>query len=207
MNQLIKKIRRSANVGLYGSITAILLTIIFHYSPFKVENQNPQAFKWMLVAGTVLAVLAVVMMLLTIRKTTPALRQLDKLEDKIKGYQSYISSLYPSTLVIVVIECVFIVLMSENALFMVIILMVLVLFLSYPNMYKMKHDLGLSDDEMRLLFNDAYIADTQAPYAEPDLSLADAQLAKEEEERTLEEVHTPQDELAKSDEESSEKSK
>ena len=137
----------------------------------------------MLIAGTVLAVLAVVMILLTVRKTTPALRQLDSLDDKIKGYHSYITNLYNSTLAIVVIECILITLMSDTALLMVIILMVLVLFICYPNMYKMKHDLGLTDDEMKSLFGDAYIADAKAAYDEPtaDLPLADAQIEKQQE--------------------------
>ena len=188
MNQLIKKFRRSANIGLYGSIAVVLIAVIFHFSPYHVAYQSQQVMRWMLIAGTILAVLAVVMMLLTIRKTTPALRQLEKLEDKIQGYQSYITSLFSSTLAIVIIECILIILMSDTSLLMVTILMVLVLFLSYPNMYKMKNDLGLTDDQMKQLFGDEYIMDTQAPYAEPDLDLADAQLAKEQEEELAQEA-------------------
>lgn len=187
MNQLIKKFRRSANIGLYGSIAVVLIAVIFHFSPYHVAYQSQQVMRWMLIAGTILAVLAVVMMLLTIRKTTPALRQLEKLEDKIQGYQSYITSLFSSTLAIVIIECILIILMSDTSLLMVTILMVLVLFLSYPNMYKMKNDLGLTDDQMKQLFGDEYIMDTQVPYAEPDLDLADAQLAKEQEEELAQE--------------------
>ncbi len=180
---LIKKLRRSANWGLYGSIAVILLAVIFHFTPYHVAYQSPQVARWMLIAGTVLAVLAVVMILLTVRKTTPALRQLDSLDDKIKGYHSYITNLYNSTLAIVVIECILITLMSDTALLMVIILMVLVLFICYPNMYKMKHDLGLTDDEMKSLFGDAYIADAKAAYDEPtaDIPLADAQIEKQQE--------------------------
>ena len=187
MNQLIKKFRRSANIGLYGSIAVVLIAVIFHFSPYHVAYQSQQVMRWMLIAGTIFAVLAVVMMLLTIRKTTPALRQLEKLEDKIQGYQSYITSLFSSTLAIVIIECILIILMSDTSLLMVTILMVLVLFLSYPNMYKMKNDLGLTEDQMKQLFGDEYIMDTQAPYAEPDLDLADAQLAKEQEEELAQE--------------------
>lgn len=182
-NTLIKKFRHSANVGLYGSIAVILIAVVFHFMPYHISYQSPQVARWMLIAGTVLAVLAVVMILLTVRKTTPALRQLDSLDDKIKGYHSYITNLYNSTLAIVVIECILITLMSDTALLMVIILMVLVLFICYPNMYKMKHDLGLTDDEMKSLFGDAYIADAKAAYDEPtaDLPLADAQIEKQQE--------------------------
>ncbi len=178
---LIKKLRRSANWGLYGSISVILLAVIFHFMPYHISYQSPQVARWMLIAGTMLAVLAVVMILLTVRKTTPALRQLDNLDDKIKGYHSYITNLYNSTLAIVVIECILITLMSDTTLLMVVMLMVLVLFICYPNMYKMKHDLGLTDDEMKSLFGDAYIASSQPAYAEPDLELADAQLEMQQE--------------------------
>lgn len=182
--ELIRKTRRTANWGLYGSVGAVILTIIFHFSPFHITYQQPQVAKWMLISGIILAVLAVVMNLMVIRRTTPRLRQLDSLDNKLKGYTAYISNLYSGTLAIVVIECALIILMSDTSLLMVTILLVLLLFLCYPNMYKMKNDLGLNDEEMKSLFGDAYIAGTQPAYDEPapDLPLADAQLAKEEDE-------------------------
>ena len=173
---LIRHIRRTASWSLYGSIVVVLLAVAFHFSPWHIKYQSEQVARWMLISGTVLAVLAVAMMLLSIRKTTPQLRQLDNLDDKIKGYRSFISNLYSGSAIIILIECVLIVLMSDTSLLMVTILMVLVLFISYPNMYKMKHDLGLTDEEMQSLFGDQYLADTTEPYASPDLDLADAQL-------------------------------
>lgn len=183
MKDLIRKIRRTANWGLYGSIAVVLVAIIFHFSPWHITYQSAQVSRWMLISGAILSVLAVTMALLTIRKTTPRLRQLDSLEAKMQGYSTYISNLYRGSLAIVIIECVLIVLMSDTSLLMITILLVLLLFLSYPNMYKMKNDLGLNDGEMKSLFGDAYIAGTQTAYDEPtpDLPLADAQLAKDEE--------------------------
>lgn len=195
MDNNIKKFRRAANVGLYGSIVVVLITVIFHFSPFRVAPQTPEVQRWMLIAGTVLAVLAVVMALMTIRKTTPRIRQLDVMDKKIEAYASYINSLYTSTLTIVVIECVLITLMSESALLMVTILLVLLLFLAYPNMYKMKSDLGLNDEEMKSLFGDAYIGDPVRPDAEPGLDIADAKL--EEVENQDEEVIETHDEDTK----------
>lgn len=195
MDNSIKKFRRAANVGLYGSIVVVLITVIFHFSPFRVAPQTPEVQRWMLIAGTVLAVLAVVMALMTIRKTTPRIRQLDVMDKKIEAYASYINSLYTSTLTIVVIECVLITLMSESALLMVTILLVLLLFLAYPNMYKMKSDLGLNDEEMKSLFGDAYIGDPVRPDAEPGLDIADAKL--EEVENQDEEVIETHDEDTK----------
>lgn len=192
----LKKIRRTANFGLYGSIAVVLITVIFHFSPFHITYQQPNVARWMLIAGTVLAVLAIVMILMMIRKTTPILRQLDKFEEKFTGYTTYINNLYSSTFVIVLIECVLIVLMSDTSLLMVTILLVLLLFLSYPNMYKMKNDLGLTDAEMTALFGDAYISDAAPADAQPDLSSADAQLeidAQNEESDTQEESTPKED--------------
>ncbi len=177
----LKKIRRTANFGLYGSIAVVILTIIFHFSPFHITYQQPNVARWMLMAGTILAVLAIVMILMMIRKTTPILRQKEVFNDKINGYTSYISNLYTTTFFIVIIECVLIILMSDTSLLMVTILLVLLLFLSYPNMYKMKNDLGLTDDEMTALFGDQFIPDAAPADAEPDLPTAHAQLAEAEE--------------------------
>ena len=40
--ELIRKTRRTANWGLYGSVGAVILTIIFHFSPFHITYQQPQ---------------------------------------------------------------------------------------------------------------------------------------------------------------------
>ena len=160
MKDLIRKIRRTANWGLYGSIAVVLVAVIFHFSPWHITYQSAQVSRWMLISGAILSVLAVAMALLTIRKTTPRLRQLDSLEAKMQGYSTYISNLYRGSLAIVIIECVLIVLMSDTSLLMITIL-VLLLFLSYPNMYKMKNDLGLTDDEMTSLFGSTYVRDPQ----------------------------------------------
>ena len=179
---LIKKIRRSANVGLYGSLIVIIAVVIFHFCPYTFAQQTEEVQRMMLIVGMVVAVLAVVLALLAIRKSTPRIRLMDDVDKKIEAYASYISTLYGCTFVVAIIECAIILLMSDTSLLMVTMLLVLLLFLSYPNMYKMKHDLGLEDDTMKALFGDDYIADPVAPDAEPDLNLADAKLAQEAEE-------------------------
>ena len=158
-NPHIKKLRRSANWGLYGSIATIALAITFHFSPWRVAPQTEIVSRWMLISGTVLVVLAIVAILMMVRKTTPSIRQSEAgMEAKLQAYASYITSLFNTTWAIVVIESVIIVLISDTVLLMPTILLVLVLFLCYPNMYKMKHDLGLSDEEMKSLFGSDYIA-------------------------------------------------
>ena len=153
-NPILAKIRHSANIGLYGSLAAVILTAVFHFLPWHITYQSPAVARWMLIAGTILAVLAVVMVLLMIRKTTPRIRQMDTLGLKLQAYADYISNLYYGTLSIVIMECLLIVLMSDSSLLMVTIILVLLLFLAYPNMYKMKADLGLLQEEFNELFPD-----------------------------------------------------
>ena len=76
MQQLTRKIRRSANFGLFGSIAVILVVLIFHFSPWHIPYQSQEVFSWMLISGTILAVLAVVMALFSIRNTPRRLREL-----------------------------------------------------------------------------------------------------------------------------------
>lgn len=147
MDKHLKTIRRSANIGLWGSVAAVILTALFHYvSPYRFYP-SPSTSKWMLVAGSVLAVLAVSASLLVVRKQIPALRQSESLEAKYAGYAHHISSLYLNVLAVVVIICALTILSAQNVLLMLAIVSVLMLFLAYPNSYKMKTDLGLTDDE------------------------------------------------------------
>lgn len=159
MQQLTRKIRRSANFGLFGSIAVILVVLIFHFSPWHITYQSQEVFSWMLISGTILAVLAVVMALFSIRNTPRRLRELPTVEQKMQGYSSYISSLYKGSLAIVVIECILMLLMSNTNLLMITILLVLLMVITFPNMYKIKNDLFLTDDEMTDLYGSDYIRD------------------------------------------------
>ena len=145
-------------MGLWGSVAAVILTVVFIYSPWQFYP-TAHTSRWMLVAGCVLAVLAVSMMLLTVRRQIPLLRQSEGLENKLSGYASHVRSLYTTMFVVVVLLCLFTLFSARNVLLMLALVSVLVLFLNYPNIYRIKVDLGLTDEEMRSLFGDRYIAD------------------------------------------------
>ena len=160
MNKHIKTIQRSSRIGLWGSVGAVILTVVFIYvAPWRFYPSEHTA-RWMLVAGSVLAVLAVSMVLLSVRRQVPLMRQADGLETKLAAYASHIRSLYVTMLAVVVLLCVFTLLSARNVLLMLTIVSVLVLFLNYPNIYRIKIDLGLTDGEMQTLFGDRYIPET-----------------------------------------------
>ncbi len=154
----IKQIRRASRIGLWGSVAVTLLTVLFLYlSPYRFYPSAHTA-RWMLIAGTVLAVLSVSMTLLSVRRQVPLLRQTEDLDAKLKGYAAYVRETYINMLLVVVLLCVFTVLSARNVLLMLTLVTVLVLFLNFPNMYRIKVDLGLDDDQMHALFGDQYIS-------------------------------------------------
>ena len=158
MNNHLKIIRRASAIGLWGSVAAVVITALFHYlSPYRFYPSATTS-RWMLVAGSVLAVLALSASLLVERKQIPALRQSEGLESKLAGYAQHIRSLYLNMLAVVVIICVLTVLSAQNVLLMLAMVSVLMLFLAYPNIYRIKNDLGMTDDEARSLFGDRYIS-------------------------------------------------
>lgn len=157
MNKHIKAIRRNSRLGLWGSVAAVILTVVFIYAvPYRFYP-SANTSRWMLIAGVVLSVLAVSMTLLSVRRQIPRLRQTDDLEGKLGGYSVFIREVYFNMLAVVVIVCAFTLLSARNQLLMLAMVSALVLILCFPNMYKMKADLGLDDDMMRELFGDRYI--------------------------------------------------
>ena len=158
MNNHLKIIRRASAIGLWGSVAAVVITALVHYlSPYRFYPSATTS-RWMLVAGSVLAVLALSASLLVVRKQIPALRQSEGLESKLAGYAQHIRSLYLNMLAVVVVICVLTVLSAQNVLLMLAMVSVLMLFLAYPNIYRIKNDLGMTDDEARNLFGDRYIS-------------------------------------------------
>ena len=152
------KIKRNAQLGLWGSAAVVILTSLFLYaSPWRFPAQSDYVNRWMLVAGSVLAVLSLSMALLVIRKQVPRLRQTEGLQAKLAGYAGHIHSLYFSILAVVVVLCAMTLISNQNVLLMLAMVTVLMLILAYPNIYKVKVDLGLTADEMRSLYGERYI--------------------------------------------------
>lgn len=155
-----KKIKRSAQLGLWGSVAVVILASVFLYaSPWRFSAQSEYTRHWMLVVGSVLAVLSLSMAFLVIRKQVPRLRQADGLETKLTGYANHIRSLFLSILTVVVILCLMTVVSGQNVLLMLAMVTVLMLILAYPNIYKVKVDLGLTDEEMSSIYGDLYVVE------------------------------------------------
>ncbi len=159
MNKYTKSIKRNAAIGLWGSAAAVIVTGIILFANLWPHTPSTYTSRWMLIAGAVLAVLALSMSLLVIRKQIPALRQSENLEAKLSGYAQHIRSLYLTMLAVVVLICIFTLLSTKKELLMLAMVATLMLILAYPNIYRIKVELGLTDDEMKSLYGDQYIAE------------------------------------------------
>ncbi|MBP3763495.1 MAG: hypothetical protein J6I49_06425 [Bacteroidales bacterium] len=155
----ISTVKTASRGGLWTAVGLVLASALFVWlAPWRFQQSEAVA-KGMLVAGSLLAVAAVSMALLVIRRRIPALRQADSLEAKLRGYADHVRSLYRSMLAVVAVLCAMTVLSGQSVLLMLSMVATVMLFLAYPNIYKIKADLGLSGSEMRLLFGDQYVGD------------------------------------------------
>ena len=162
MTEYIKKIRLAANIGLYGSLLLCIAVVAEHYLDkyvwLRTITMNDYTRHLFLIVGLVVGVGMVAFVLFSLRKGTPRLRQTDGVEEKLKGYQRLVSNIYYFSLFATAIIGAIVVVTRENTLIMLLMLLFVSEVLSYPNMYKMKVDMGFTDDEMKELFGDQYIA-------------------------------------------------
>lgn len=159
-NQYIKKIRQSANIGLYGSLLLCICVVAEHFLDRHVWvreiTTNDYTRQLFLIIGLVLAVGTIAYALFAMRKGAPRLRQTDGVEAKLKAYARLIATVYYLSLFTVLIVGAIIVITHENRLIMLLMLLFVTLVLCYPNMYKIKADTGMNDDEMKELFGEEY---------------------------------------------------
>ena len=160
-NRYIKKIRNAANIGLYGSLLICICVVAEHfldkYLWVREITTNDYTHRLFLIVGLVLAVSSIAYVLFAMRKGVPRLRQTDGVENKLSGYAKLIGNTYYLSLFSVIVVGAIVVILRENTLIMLLLLLFLLMMLNYPNMYKMKVDLGLDDDEMTELFGSSYI--------------------------------------------------
>ena len=157
MTSEMRTIQRSSRIGLYGAVAIIVLAAVA-YSCLWHPSPSYTFRRWALVLGTILAVLSVSIVLLTVRKRIPMLRQSESFRAKLTGYAVHVRSVYLSMLGVVCVICALTVASRNSVLFMLAIVCTLVLILNFPNMYRIKVDLGLNDAEMHILFGDKYTA-------------------------------------------------
>ena len=148
---MIRKIRRTANVGLYGTLLLMGVAVAEYYLANNVWNReivtNEYTHKLFLTTGLVLAVVNIASILFSLRRQLPRLRQMEEVDKRMKGYLGVVRAVYLSTLAVALVLCAIVVITRENTLIMLMMLQFVTLALAYPNKLRMKADLGLTSNE------------------------------------------------------------
>lgn len=159
----VRAIRIAANVGLWGTLFFAMLTIAEYYlAEYVWENvitTNDYTHRLLLYGGLIVVVLYIATVLLTIRRQIPRVRQLDAVEERLDRYKGMVQLIYFIGLIVSIIVCAVVIITRENALLMLLLLHFTTLAMCFPNMYKIKVDCGLNNQDMRDLFGESYISD------------------------------------------------
>ena len=162
-NNPLRALRTAANIGLWGTLFFAIMTITEYYLAeyvwARMITTNAYTRGLLLYSGVAIVVINVSIVLFTIRRQIPKVRQLDSVEEKLKCYKGLIQPIYYIGLIVSILVCAIIVITRENALLMLLLLHFVTLVMCFPNMYKMKVDCGLNDQQMKELFGDSYISD------------------------------------------------
>lgn len=160
---LIRSIRRAANAGLYGILAVALLTLAEYYLAEYVWVRrivaNEYTHRLFFVMAPLLTVVGISYVLLTVRRQIPRIRQLDDIGSRLLRYRGLVRGVYFILFAVVLLCCAVTVVLHENIVIALLLLLFFTAVMCYPNMYKMKNDMGLLDEEMVELFGDSYIRD------------------------------------------------
>lgn len=160
-NYYMKQIKTASRIGLIGSVIVAAATIAWMMWSQYTFRQSPQVHSTLLVVCTLLAIGGMSGMLLTVRKRFPKLRQLEEVEERLQGYCAIIKGIYYGMFAVIVVICTGTVLMGDKSMLMMVLLVTLSLFMQFPNIYRMKVDMGLTDQQAKELFGNDYIPDEQ----------------------------------------------
>lgn len=166
MNKYIKQIRTWANIGLIGSLIVVIIAILFKYLSPMVFRQTDEVYRTLTIASSAFSILDMVVILTGIRKTKRRILATPDIEQRLKDYTSMTQTNSLYTLISTVTVSAIIILIGNYNLLMLAMMLVLILFFTYPNMYRIKVELDLDDSQMKELFGDQYVGETDEPEKE-----------------------------------------
>lgn len=159
MHHYIHSIKVASNVGLWVSLGVSLTTILFFFVGNYRFYATNEVFKMGLIVGTLLVLVTAMLILVAVRKSLPQMRALSEVEEKFRQYCGHIQRVYYGSMAVILVECAITLFTYNRNLIMFIIILMLMLFMSFPNIYRIKVDLALTDQQMKDIFGDEYIAD------------------------------------------------
>lgn len=158
----LKQIKTASRFGLIASIVVVAAAILWIWLSPYTFRQNDQVHAVMMIAVCVLAIANVAMALLTVRNQFPKTRKMDSVEDRLQRYSQLVSRLYYVTFAVILACSLMTVLTGDRNMLMLVLILTLTLFMAFPNMYRMKVDMGLTNEQAHELWGDAYIVGEEA---------------------------------------------
>lgn len=156
MTRYTKSIRLWANWGLIGSLVIVAIAILFKYLSPMVFRQTDIVYSNLTIACSVIAIADMVVILSSAKKTKRLAQADTPLEARLQRYAQMVRSNSLLTLCATLVVSAIIILTGNFSLLMLDMMLVLMLFFTYPNMYRIKAELDLNDDQMTTLFGDQY---------------------------------------------------
>ncbi len=183
--QYLKKIKSASRFGLIASLVIVALTILWVWLSPYTFRQNDRVVSVILVTVCLLAIADMSMVMLSVRNRFAKIRRLETLEERLQQYSAVVARNYYATFGTILVCCILTILSGNSNLLMLVLILSLTLFMAFPNMYRMKVDMGLSNEQAKELWGDAYILGEEEQAATETDSMEEE--AKEEESTPREE--------------------
>ncbi len=155
--QYLKTIKSASRFGFIASMVVVVFTIMWMWVSPYTFRQSDRVMAIMLVAVCLLAIVNMSIVLLSVRNRFAKIRRLETLEERLQQYSAVVARNYYVTFVIILVCCFFTVLSGKNEMLMLVLVLSLTLFMAFPNMYRMKVDMGLTNEQAKELWGDEYI--------------------------------------------------
>jgi ABC-type transport system involved in cytochrome bd biosynthesis fused ATPase/permease subunit len=182
--QYLKQIKIASRFGLIASIVVAAASILWIWLSPYTFRQNDTVHAYMMIAICVLAIATMAVTVLTVRNQFPKTRQLESVEARLQRYSILVGRIYYTTFVSIVLSCAMTILSGDHNMMMLVLVLTLTLFMAFPNMYRMKVDMGLTTAQARELWGDEYLPDEEEKAAEnADIEEQEAEEIKDDEDK------------------------
>ncbi len=155
--QYLKKIKNASRFGLIASLVVVVFTIMWIWVSPYTFRQSDRVVSVMLITVCLLAIANMAMVLLSVRNRFMKIRRLETMDERLQQYSAVVVRNYYVTFFIILVCCGLTILSGNSNLLMLVLVLSLTLFMAFPNMYRMKVDMGLTNEQAKELWGDEYL--------------------------------------------------
>ncbi len=150
-------IKCASRFGLIASLVVVVFTIMWMWVSPYTFRQSDRVVSMMLIAVCLLAIADMSMVMLSVRNRFAKIRRLETMDERLQQYSAVVARNYYVTFAVILTCSILTILSGYSILLMVVLVLSLSLFMAFPNMYRMKVDMGLTNEQAKELWGDEYI--------------------------------------------------